>query len=197
MSQSSIVSSSLVVFLLFCFTACNGNGEVGKLPRPPKPALAFEQATVRKSKMLVSTNGGTTQRSTNTLLHKNRPVTAGAVYSIIRKSAGLTNEITLAADGTVSFGQAALTKVNADGPLTITIQAAYQGKTATYDFTVTDHFSERRVSTSTAVYNDTLYIVGGNDGTNLRDVWKSTDAGSTFTKVEVTGSFLRNKPCKL
>ena len=192
MSQSSIVSSSLVVFLLFCFTACGGNGQVSNLAitEPPKPALTFEQATVRKSKLLVSTNGGTAQRSTNTLLYKNRPVTTGATYRIISKSAGLTNEITLAADGTVSFAGPALAKVNADGPLKVTIQAAYQGKTATYDFTVTDHFSERQVASSTAVYNDTLYIVGGDDGTNLRDVWKSTDAGSTWAKVEVTGSFL-------
>ena len=189
MYQSSIVSSSVLVLLLFCITACNGgNSDITKLPKP----LAFEQATVRKSKMLVSTNGGAIQRSTNTLLYKNKPVTTGATYSIISTSAGLTNEITLAADGTVSFGPAALTKVNADGPLTITIQAAYQGKTATYAFTVTDHFSKREVNTSLAVYNDTLYIVGGDDGTPLRDVWKSTDAGSTFTKVEVTGSLLRN-----
>ena len=168
--------------------ACPSPGGGGNTP--PEITLAFEQATVRKSKMLVSTNGGAAQRSTNTLLYNNRPVTTGATYRIIRKSAGLTNAITLAADGTVSFAGPALTKVNADGPLTVTIQAAYQGKTATYDSTVTDHFSEREVRMSTAVWNDTLYIVGGSDGTNLRDVWKSTDAGSTFTKVELTGSFL-------
>ena len=168
--------------------ACPSPGGGGNTP--PEVALAFEQAMVRKSKMLVSTNGGVDQRSTNTLLYKNRPVTTGATYRIIRKSAGLTNEITLAADGTVSFGRAALAKVNADGPLKVTIQAAYQGKTTTYDFMLTDHFSGREVNTATAVYNDTLYIVGGSSGTNLRDVWKSTDAGSTFTKVEVTGSFL-------
>ena len=192
MSQSiKQISSSILVLLLFCITACNGgNSVVPELPKPPE--LAFEQATVRKSKMLVSTNGGSVQRSTNTLLYKNRPVTTGATYRIISKSAGLTNEITLAADGTVSFGPAALTKVNADGPLKVTIQAAYQGKTAAYDFTVTDHFSKRQLAASTAVYNDTLYIVGGDDGTELRDVWKSTDAGSTWAKVEVTGSFLHN-----
>ena len=158
----------------------------------------FESSEVRKSKMLVSTNGDANQtfknplRSRTIFVPEGNPVTAGAVYSIIDKPAGLTNEITLAADGTVSFGKPALDKVNADGPLTVTIQAAYQGKTAAYDFTVTDHFSKREVSGQTAVYNDTLYIVGGEDGTNLRDVWKSTDAGSTWTKVEPTGSFLLN-----
>ena len=156
----------------------------------------FESSEVRKSKMLVSTNGNTNQtfknplRSRTIFASEGNPVTAGAVYSIIDKPAGLTNEITLAADGTVSFGKPALDKVNAAGPLKVTIQAAYRGKTATYDFIVTDHFSERGVYT--AVWNDTLYIVGGSDGNSLRDVWKSTDAGSTFTKVEVTGSFLRN-----
>ena len=179
----------IIVFLTILLHGCNGN-DVAITELPKLPALAFEQATVRKSKMLVSTNGGAAQRSTNTLLYKNRPVTTGATYRIISKSAGLTNEITLAADGTVSFAGPALTKVNADGPLTVTIQAAYQGKTATYDFIVTDHFSERQVAASTAVYNDTLYIVGGDDGTNLRDVWKSTDQGSTWAKVEVTASFL-------
>ena len=158
--------------------------------------LVFESSKVRKSKMLVSTNGNANQtfknplRSRTIFAPEGNPVTAGAVYSIIDTPPGLTNEITLAADGTVSFGKPALDKVNADGPLTVTIQAAYQGKTAAYDFTVTDHFSGRGVYT--AVYNDTLYIVGGSDGSSLRDVWKSTDAGSTFTKVEVTGSFLRN-----
>ena len=159
----------------------------------------FESSKVRKSKMLVSTNGNTNQtfknplRSRTIFAPEGNPVTAGAVYSIIDKPAGLTNQITVDANnGTVSFGKPALDKVNADGPLTVTIQAAYQGETAAYDFTVTDHFSKREVSGQTAVYNDTLYIVGGEDGTNLRDVWKSTDAGSTWTKVEPTGSFLLN-----
>ena len=159
----------------------------------------FESSKVRKSKMLVSTNGNTNQtfknplRSRTIFAPEGNPVTAGAVYSIIDKPAGLTNQITVDANnGTVSFGKPALDKVNADGPLKVTIQAAYQGETAAYDFTVTDHFSKREVSGQTAVYNDTLYIVGGEDGTNLRDVWKSTDAGSTWTKVEPTGSFLLN-----
>ena len=147
---------------------------------------------MRTSKLLVSTNGNTDQTFTNTLRYNNRPVTTGATYRIIGTSAGLTNEITLAADGTVSFGGAALTKVNVDGPLTVTIQAAYQGKTAGYDFTVTDHFSEREVHTSTVVWNDALYIVGGNDGTNLRDVWKSADQGIAWTKVELTTPFMSN-----
>ena len=181
-------------------TAPSSGAEVKNFTLALTETPVFEFSKVRKSKMLVSTNGNANQTFENPLLSRTifapegNPVTAGAVYSIIDKPAGLTNEITLVADGTVSFGKPALDKVNADGPLTVTIQAAYQGKTAAYDFTVTDHFSEREVYT--AVWNDTLYIVGGTDGnsiTSIRDVWKSTDAGSTFTKVEVTSSFWRDK----
>ena len=95
----------------------------------------------------------------------------------------------MAADGTVSFGEAALTKVNADGPLTVTIQAAYQGKTAAYDFTVTDHFSGRHYHGSVAIGND-IYVVGGVNasGTGLGstkydDVWRSSDEGETWDQV--------------
>ena len=74
---------------------------------------------------------------------------AGAAYNITEKPAGLTNQITVhPTTGEVTFGAAALTKVNADGPQTVTVQAAHQGTTASYTFTVTDHFSPRRYHAS-------------------------------------------------
>ena len=99
---------------------------------PPEAALTFEQAAVRRSKMLVSTNRN--------------------------------------GDGTYK-------------PQTVTVQAAYQGKTASYTFTVTDHFSPRRDHAS-AVLNGDLYVIGGFDGTDrLNDVWKSTDGGAAWVNV--------------
>ena len=139
--------------------------------------------------MLVSTNGnagGTykPQTFTNTLLNNGTQVTAGAAYSITDKPAGLTGQITVnEATGEVTFGKPALDKVNADGPQTVTIQAAYKGKTASCSFTVTDHFSPRRYHAS-AVLNGDLYVIGGFDGTDrLNDVWKSTDQGVTWVNV--------------
>ena len=151
---------------------------------PPKVTLTFKEPAVRRSKMLVSTNGNADQTYINTLLHEGTPVTAGASYSITEKPAGLTGQITVnPATGEVTFGEAALTKVNTDGPQTVTVQAAYQGKTASYAFTLTDHFSPRDNHTS-AVLNGDIYVIGGFDGTNrLNDVWKSTDQGVTWVNV--------------
>ena len=139
---------------------------------------------MRKSKQLVDTNGGATQTFTNTLLNNGTPVTAGAAYSITEKPADLTNQITVnPATGVVTFGAAALTKVNSDGPQTVTIQAAYQGTTASYTFTVTDHFSPRRYHAS-AVLGTTLYVIAGSESSGaVRDIWESTDLGATWTQV--------------
>ena len=135
--------------------------------------------------MLVSTNGNADQTFTNTLMHKGTPVTAGAAYSITGKPAGLTDQITVnPTTGEVTFGEAALTKVNADGPQTVTVQAAYQGGTASYAFTVTDHFSPRRNHAS-AVLNGDLYVIGGRTtGTeNSNEVWRSADGGLTWDQA--------------
>ena len=137
--------------------------------------LTFKEPEFRRSKMLVSTNrnaDGTykPQTYTNTLLHNGTPVTAEAAYSITGKPAGFTGRITVnEATGEVTFGAAALDKVNADGPQTVTI-----------------HFSPRRYHTS-AVLNGDLYVIGGSDGTNdFDDVWTSADRGVTWRQAATT-----------
>ena len=145
---------------------------------------------MRRSKMLVSTNRNADdtyklQTYTNTLLNNGTPVTAGASYSITGKPAGLTGQITVnSATGEVTFGEAALDKVNADGPQTVTVQAAYQGKTASYTFTLTDHFSPRDNHTSVVLGGD-LYVIGGSASSTwlFNDVWKSTDGGASWVNV--------------
>ena len=135
--------------------------------------------------MLVSTNGNADQTFTNTLMHKGTPVTAGAAYSITGKPAGLTDQITVnPTTGEVTFGEAALTKVNADGPQTVTVQAAYQGETASYAFTVTDHFSPRWKHAS-AVLNGDLYVIGGHTTRteSSNEVWRSADGGLTWDQA--------------
>ena len=164
---------------------------------PPEITLAFEQATVRKSKLLVSTNGNADQTFTNTLRVNGSPVTAGAAYSITGKPAGLTGQITVnPATGEVTFGKPALDKVTADGPQTVTIEAAYKGKTASYTFTLTDHFSPRDLHTS-VVLNGDIYVIGGitqkfvgatssAPGTpeiSSNEVWRSSDGGLTWDQV--------------
>ena len=169
---------------------------------PPTVRLTFEDAAVRRSKMLVSTNrnaDGTykPQAYTNTLLHNGTPVTAGVTYSITEKPAGLTGQITVnSATGEVTFGEAARDKVNADGPQTVTIQAAYQGGTASYAFTVTDHFSPRDLHTSVVLGGD-IYVIGGvtqkfvaatgsipvKPQISSNEVWRSSDGGLTWDQV--------------
>ena len=170
---------------------------------PPKVTLTFKDAAVRRSKMLVSTNRNSDgtykpQTYTNTLLNNGTPVTAGAAYSITDKPAGLTGQITVnEATGEVTFGKPALDKVNADGPQTVTIQAAYKGKTASYSFTVTDHFSPRDLHTSVVLGGD-IYVIGGvtqklfvslTSGTpstpqiSSNEVWRSSDGGLTWDQV--------------
>ena len=146
--------------------------------------------------MLVSTNrnaDGTYRPQTyiNTLLNDGTPVTAGASYSITGKPAGLTDQITVnEATGEVTFGKPALDKVTADGPQTVTVQAAYQGKTASYAFTVTDHFSSRHYHSSVVLGND-IYVIGGTTQNALgalpeiksNEVWRSSDGGLTWDQV--------------
>ena len=169
---------------------------------PPKVTLTFKDPAVRRSKMLVSTNqnaDGTykPQTYTNTLLNNGTPVTAGAAYSITEKPAGLTGQITVnEATGKVTFGEAALIRVNADGPQTVTVQAAYKGETASYAFTVTDHFSPRDLHTSVVMGND-IYVIGGDTQKYVaasggvpskpqissNEVWRSSDGGLTWDQV--------------
>ena len=138
---------------------------------------------MRTSKLLVSTNGNADQTFTNTLRANGTALTSGATYRI-SAPAGYSGEISVAADGAVRFGKTAYDKVTADGPQTVTIEAAYQGKTAGYIFTLTDHFSPRDLHTSVVMGND-IYVIGGGEGSTqlFNDVWKSTDGGASWVNV--------------
>ena len=81
------------------------------------------------------------------------------------------------------------------------MQAAYQGKTASYAFTVTDHFSKRSSYTSVVMGND-IYVIGGllkniesTGGTVIPEersdeVWRSSDGGLTWDQVGSGSRFL-------
>ena len=167
---------------------------------------AFEFPQVRKSKMLVITNpnaDGTysDQTYTNTLLYNGKAVTSGAVYSIT-KPTGITNEIGFdTATGEVSFGKLLYDKMTPSDPAqptgppqTVAVQAAYQGKTASYTFTVTEHFSPRE-NHSSVVLGDDIYVIGGKtrnfsfSGSTLtpaiqsNEVWRSGDGGLTWDQA--------------
>ena len=166
---------------------------------------AFEFPQVRKSKMLVITNPNSDgtysdQTYTNTLLYNGKAVTSGAVYSIT-KPTGITNEIGFdTATGQVSFGKLLYDKMTpsdlaqATGPpQTVTVQAAYQGKTASYTFTVTDHFSPRWHHRSVVLGSD-IYVIGGQTrdvdpvtpsipALQSNEVWRSGDGGLTWDQM--------------
>ena len=186
--------------------------------------LAFESPQVRKSKMLVITNPNpaapgtySPQTYTNTLLYEGKAVTAGVVYSITGKPSGITNEITVnPTTGQVSFGKALYDAMKPSissstppvqlparlsGPQTVTVQAAYQGKTASYTFTVTDHFSPRE-GYSSVVVGDDIYVMGGVirrllgsltvgvpgvAAVQSNEVWRSSDGGITWDQVAKDG----------
>ena len=70
-------------------------------------------------------------------------------------------------------------------PATVVVQAADdQGKTATYTFTVTDHFPSRAFFSSVVVGSE-IYVLGGEGKSRkkLNDVWKSTDGGKNWINV--------------
>ena len=153
--------------------------------------------------MLVSTNGNADQTFTSpALLYNGTAVTTGVTYSIAEKPAGFTDEIAVnAATGQVTFGKVLYDKMTPTDPTrptgppaTVTVRAAYLGKTASYTFTVTDHFSPREKHTAVVMGGD-IYVIGG----TLRDsggtaaspitavqsdeVWRSTDGGLTWDQV--------------
>ena len=182
-----------------------GGGGPGGNP-PPEVALTFEQATVRKSKLLVSTNGDAPQTYTNTLRLGTTPVTTGAAYRISANPGGHTPEEISVNErtGEVTFTKALYDKMTPSDltqptgpPARITIEAAYQGKTASYDFTVTDHFRPRGDHTSVVLGND-IYVIGGRiqqfvgmppgrgpdqPEINSNEVWRSSDKGLTWDQV--------------
>ena len=154
--------------------------------------LSFKLPEVRRSKMLISTNGDAVQSFTNILLNNGTPVTSGAAYSITEKPAGLTDQITVdSRTGEVRFGKPALDKVNADGPQTVTIQAAHQGSKVSFTFTLTDHFSPR-MSHSSVVLEGEIYVIGGTvqlspPYIDVNEVWRSSDGGLTWDQAAAEG----------
>ena len=176
-------------------------------PNPTKPAitetLKFRHPAVLRSKMLVSTNGNADQRFTSpALLYNGTAVTTGVTYSITKKPAGFTDEIAVnAATGEVTFGRALYDTMTPTDPAqptgppaTVTVRAAYRGKTASYTFTVTDHFSPRENHTA-VVMGDDIYVIGGtirNSGGTAAspitavqsdEVWRSSDGGLTWDQA--------------
>ena len=101
--------------------------------------LTFNDAAVRKSKMLFSTNGSTAQTFTITPRLGTTPLTSG-VSCRISAPAGCTGPITLdSAAGAVSFGREVYDKVTRSRtPERVTVQATDQGQTASCTFAVTD-----------------------------------------------------------
>ena len=167
--------------------------------------LTFRDAAVRRSKMLVSTNGNAPQSFTNTLLNNGTPVTSGAAYRISANPGGHTpEEISVnESTGEVTFTKALYDKMTPSDltqptgpPARITIEATYQGKTASYAFTVTDHFSPRDLHTSVVMGGD-LYVIGGvtqkfvgatrtitgKPEISSNEVWRSSDGGLTWDQA--------------
>ena len=157
--------------------------------------------------MLITTNlnsDGSFKNQTfkNPLLNKTvrspagTPVTSGVDYRI-SAPAGYSGGISVAADGTVSFGAQALSEVNSGGPQTVTVEAAYNGKTASYTFTLTDHFSPRDNHSSVVLGKD-IYVIGGTVSllpfTFSDEVWRSSDGGLTWDQVPNTEK--RFKPAR-
>ena len=127
-----------------------------------------------------------TQTYTNTLLYNGKPVTSGVGLQHNRKARRnhqrnyQRNRLSDPTSGQVSFGKPISTMkwtppvhlfihrspvqlpARLSGPQTVTVQAAYQGKTASYTFTVTDHFSPRREGYSIGGgWCSDIYVMGG------------------------------------
>ena len=158
--------------------------------------LNFEFPAVRKSKMLISTNSSagasSTQTFTNPLRLGTAPVTAGASYRITNP-AGYAGPITVdPATGVLSFGQAAYNKVTSSRtPEIVTVEASHQGKTASYTFTLTDHFSPRDGHTS-VVAGKNIYVIGGRlQARKDNEVWRSPDGGATWDRLEASAGARR------
>ena len=189
LSKDGFESKSLLV-------ATSKQAEKRDFALVPIIPLSFEFSAVRKSKMLIRTNssagGGSTQTFTNPLRLGTAPVTAGASYRITNP-AGYAGPITVdPATGVLSFDQAAYNKVTSSRtPESVTVEAAHQGKTASYTFTLTDHFSPRDGHTS-VVAGSNIYVIGGRTQIARRfvpeiidnEVWRSSDGGDTWDRLE-------------
>ena len=143
--------------------------------------------------MLFSTNGDTPQTFTNELRLGTTPVTSGVTYAITQPP-DYTGPDTITLDpatGAVSFGREVHDKVTRSRtPERVTVQATHQGRTASFTFTVTDHFSPRREHTS-VVSGPDIYVIGGVTRINSsgvtqdsdNEVWRSPDGGETWDRL--------------
>ena len=141
--------------------------------------------------MLFSTNLSTPQTFTNELRLGTTPVTASVTYAITQPP-GYTGPITLdPATGAVSFGRDVYDKVTRSRtPERVTVQATHQGRTASFTFTVTDHFSPRDKHSS-VVLDPYIYVIAGQTrvpssgvpSLASNEVWRSPDGGETWDRL--------------
>ena len=151
----------------------------------PVPSLAFRTPTVFKSKLLYETQGKV-QSYTNELLVNGEPVDDDLItevtYTITEPADYAAKNIRL----NENTGELRFENI----PATVTVQAAHaRGGTATYTFTVADHFSKRNNHSSVVLGAD-IYVMGGSGETGSRsnDVWKSSDGGATWIPVTTATS---------
>ena len=127
------------------------------------------------SKMRYETRGSD-QNYQNVLTVNGKAAPSGVTYKITAPANAAAKNIAIDANGKLTF----------KGTLvTAKVEAAYQGSTASYTFTVTGHFSKRSGHSSVVVGSD-IYVIGG--GSPLRnaydnEVWKSADGGNTWGQV--------------
>ena len=113
------------------------------------------------------------QTYTNTLTYGKDDVTASATYEITEPANFASKNISINANtGQLTFQ---------DTPVTVTVQATYAGKTATYTFTVADHFHSERSGQALVLVGSDMYLTGGSSYGER--VWKSSDGGQAWVKV--------------
>ena len=95
----------------------------------------------------------------------------------------------------MSFGREVYDKVTRSRtPERVTVQATHQGKTASYTFIVTDHFSPRRGHTSVVAGGD-IYVIGGNTQSGPdNEVWRSPDGGAAWDRLAASAPAKRFSP---
>lgn len=105
-----------------------------------------------------------------------KPVKSGVSYKITAPADATAKGIAIDANGKLAFKGT---------PVTAKVETAYQGGTASYTFTVTDHFS-KRAGHSSVVVGSELYVIGGgvlNPAAYNNEVWKSLDGGVRWKNV--------------
>ena len=147
----------------------------------PVDELAFRTSAVFKSRMLHETRK-TPQKYRNELLHYGIEAENDITYTIIQPADYASKKISIDKNtGELTFKNI---------PAAVTVQAAHPvGITASYTFTVTDHFSKRELHSSVTVGSD-MYVIGGIEynAARLNDVWKSSDGGKNWTQVTTSTS---------